>query len=592
MLKRVLVLFVVVALVNATMYCTRKVRKEPDDLSRRLEKITGLILPGNDTLRFSAEGASYNPRSGFVVGVSDEGKDVGINIRELDMILVERSSDGEPAEIGVTPRKYVQRDKSVRKTNIAGVVLKSGESITFSESGGRYDDEKNIIVGTDERFMPREIDINEVDYVYVRQANTFGTIAAVAVVAAAVTVIILVIADEDPEPAPATSGSGGQSCPFVYSWTGTEFALDAEPLTGATNRSLARTDYSVLELGVPTAGGYDLLITNEMLEKQYLDHMSLLIVTHPDSTAVAPDLDGNFLTYADPRAPIRAIDELGRSLLDRVRENDGVYWQSEMALPAADEEFTPRHDLTFEFAVPTGATRGRLVYRVGTSLWGAEMVRKMYEARGNELQSWYREMEAGSMQAFQALQFLDREELYWLKLEVGGEESRWVGGVLAGGGPFVTELRTIDISIPENIGATMTLKLRPPRGFWTIDYLGMDFGDYGEATATEIPLSAAIDESGRDVSMKLQAQDEDYYVMPATDTWAKLSYDVSPVLLEQHHTVALKSTGYYQLILPEKGPADTALISRMLQTPGAIVRHSLEEYARWQDSLNAVIALE
>ena len=75
-----------------------------------------------------------------------------------------------------------------------------------------------------------------------------------------------------------------QSCPFIYSWNGSEYVFDAEPYGGAVTRGLERDDYSELENLRAENGLYRLMVTNEVPETQYTNLMELQVVDHPAAT--------------------------------------------------------------------------------------------------------------------------------------------------------------------------------------------------------------------------------------------------------------------------------------------------------------------
>src|SRR5262249_13361879 len=133
------------------------------------------------------------------------------------------------------------------------------------------------------------------------KARTIGLIAAVAVGAFA-TVVAIALATK-------------QSCPFIYSWDGSEYVFDAEPYGGAVKRGLERDDYSELEHLRAEKGLYRMMVTNEVPETQYTNLMELQVVDHPPATRVVADEWGGFHVLAERQGPISARDNQGRDLL-------------------------------------------------------------------------------------------------------------------------------------------------------------------------------------------------------------------------------------------------------------------------------------
>jgi hypothetical protein len=62
-------------------------------------------------------------------------------------------------------------------------------------------------------------------------------------------------------------------------------------------------------------------------------------------------------------------------------------------------------------------------------------------------------------------------------------------------------------------------------GFWTIDYLAVEY-EYAPAPKfQEVPFVQAIDHLDQDVTEAMMQVDGSYYVMPEVGDWAKLSFN-------------------------------------------------------------------
>jgi tetratricopeptide (TPR) repeat protein len=135
------------------------------------------------------------------------------------------------------------------------------------------------------------------------------------------------------------------SCPWVFAWDGnsmgfvTDFLwrsplglrINAEDTAGVT-----QTEDWVRIRGdqlVPRDGKYDVRITAELWETHFFDHVSLLVVDHPEGTEVLvderfspsqpPSLDVNVMGALSPVA--RAWDERGQDVTSLVTQRDGRY---------------------------------------------------------------------------------------------------------------------------------------------------------------------------------------------------------------------------------------------------------------------------
>ena len=167
---------------------------------------------------------------------------------------------------------------------IVGITTSAGRDVRFDPPGAS-------ISGNSLRAAvaskPFDIPLGEVQRYWVERqeiskVRTIGLVAGVA--AGTVALIAGIVA--------ATK----QSCPFVYSWNGTEYLFDAEPYGGAIARGLEKDDYSELEHVREQGGRYRLRITNEVDEKQFTNLMELWVIDHAPGTRVLADQDGHVHT--------------------------------------------------------------------------------------------------------------------------------------------------------------------------------------------------------------------------------------------------------------------------------------------------------
>src|SRR5215472_17229935 len=126
------------------------------------------------------------------------------------------------------------------KEKIVGITTANGESVSFDPPGGSIKD-KTLRASVNK--TPYEIPLDQVQRYWVKRkelskGRTVGLVAAVALVG----VIAGVAATHS-----GSSSSTKSSCPFIYSWNGSEYVLDAESYGGAITRGLERDDYSELE---------------------------------------------------------------------------------------------------------------------------------------------------------------------------------------------------------------------------------------------------------------------------------------------------------------------------------------------------------
>ncbi len=137
------------------------------------------------------------------------------------------------------------------------------------------------------------------------------------------------------------------SCPFVYTWNGEQFSFLTDCLWGAP-LGLQVDDGVVVPsreweyLRIPgermkaDEQGYRLMLTEELWEAAYFDHVELLAIDHPpdvevySNEKVGPASIAEFRvhTVRNKRFPARVIDSQGRDCAELLREADGRFVQA------------------------------------------------------------------------------------------------------------------------------------------------------------------------------------------------------------------------------------------------------------------------
>ena len=388
--------------------------------------------------------------------------------------------------------------------------------------------------------------------------------------------VALTIAALTYDPPPPTI-SGGESCPFVYSWNGSEFLFNAEPFGGALTLGLQRDDYNVMPDLASEDGSYRLLMINQMDETQMTNLAELWAVTHAPGTQVLPDEWGGLHTIAAAVPPSSAVTQTGTDLTKWVAADDGLIWEPR---PVADADGGLQDELVLTFPRPAGATEAKLVTRVGTSIWGSHMVRSILELRGSQVQEWYDLVDSSTSAADSVRAWAISEALYGAAVEVEGPTGWEAVGVMGGGGPYLAQARVIPLELSTTSGDVLRLRIRTTRGFWALNYFAVDYSADEVVAVDTLPVRAGTASNGSDLVSLLSSADSRYYEMPLTGDRAELQFADVPQRAGTERTVLLHTRGWYHLHLQSKSEPDTALLRRIETVPGATARYSAELYQR------------
>ena len=107
-------------------------------------------------------------------------------------------------------------------------------------------------------------------------------------------------------------GAGGGSCPYVYAWDGSRYALEGEAFGTSFGRALEATTTCMLPGARPQGDAVVVRLTNERPETHYVNSARLLAFeTDGNSTVLVDDRDRAW-PVTDPRPPIHPSRQASR----------------------------------------------------------------------------------------------------------------------------------------------------------------------------------------------------------------------------------------------------------------------------------------
>jgi parallel beta-helix repeat protein len=113
------------------------------------------------------------------------------------------------------------------------------------------------------------------------------------------------------------------SCPWVYTWNGTEYVKDNDIYSTARGPQNEYVDYYNISKPLEALdGSYYLQLRETEYEESYTDMAQLVTVDHSPEISVASDDKGNILTYSNPAAPVSAVDDEGADVTALVANQD------------------------------------------------------------------------------------------------------------------------------------------------------------------------------------------------------------------------------------------------------------------------------
>ena len=461
------------------------------------------------------------------------------------------------------------------------IVTKDGEKYIVN----RYKkfEDRIIIEGLTHYSIP----LNEVKMALVQIKKLNPVSSLIIIVPLVVLVILSIVESQEPPPPPS-----GESCPFIYSFNGEQYIFDGEPYGLSICEGLKRTEWCGLQNLKEVNGQYRILVINELNEIQYIDELKLLVVNHPKGVKVAPDILGGIHTISKPILPSRAYDKKGNDLIHYVSKNDWKFWQSRNEEKNPDRKNDLREELTFEFPKPKNVKKAKLIFNGRNTFLGSNSIKRYLSLHGNKVLELYNYMNNLGPLNFIMPTVHGREELYQLRIRIETKNDWKFKGIIHGGGPYISAEKIYPLDISDITGNKLKIKLTPPAGFWTIDYIAVDYSEDLPIEVTEVEAIEAIDHNGQDMREVLTKNDKNYLIMPNIADRSELVFESPPHLDGMDRSVILKANGYYDIHLESSGEPQTELLERFQAEPGFVVQYMFKEYRKWEKNYLRKIGIE
>jgi hypothetical protein len=510
--------------------------------------------------------------------ITTEGRNIPFGPKHPAHFLV----DGSAVQ-GVTMQEFAVEKKDIKSTRRD----KNGRILGLETSDGRTykavsatEEADRVLIRAD---APILIPYADIQQVWLKKSDsTANVIVALLVVGGAVAAGFAIAhglknADLGPE---------WESCPFVYSFDGERYVLDAEPYGMAITEGLKRVEWVELSNLRETDGKYRVLLANELDETQYTDELKLVAVDHAQGTKIAPDIAGRMHTFARPLAPTRAVDQKGRDILPFVAADDLVFWVSRLAEKTPDDPVM-RDELVFEFPKPAGAKRAKLLANVWTTQWASRSARLLLDLYGSSLPEAYADVDRHGPTYGKVLQWMANEEIATLKVWVETASGWKARSMIYGGAPVITKDKAYVLDVTDVPGETLRIKLRPPVNCWMVNALAVDYDEDQLFETAEIAAETALGPEGKDVREELAANDRSYLEAPSRGERTALVFAAPPLKQGLERTVFVKASGYYRIHVDPLGEPRTELIERVFKEPDFAARLAFRDYRQWEAAVLA-----
>jgi hypothetical protein len=359
------------------------------------------------------------------------------------------------------------------------------------------------------------------------------------------------------------------SCPFIYSYNGTDYIFTGEIFSGATQPGLERDDYLLLPSVASMDGAYKVKITNEVHEIQSINFAGLVVIDHSKNNSVLIDKYGIPYSVNKPVSPVEAKCAGGNNVLPLIADRDSLFYsgnETKVGKNGIDE-------IVIKFIKPENAQSSKLIIRAKNSFWLDVLISKVHKLFGERYNS-YSLKEAKSPGNKLRKWQLDQKIPLSVYIEKNG---RWeFVDYFNIAGPMALRDDILPLNLEGINSDTIKIKLNTGFLFWDIDFAGMDFSKNEIMKPVTVPVKTAIDNNNVDISGSLLNPDQDYYVQKKTGDEAFLTFETL-VQKESNRSVFLHTRGYYQILREQAGKADKKKL-KTFRKPNSVPAFSKETF--------------
>ncbi|MCO6476039.1 MAG: hypothetical protein J5I94_05420, partial [Phaeodactylibacter sp.] len=347
------------------------------------------------------------------------------------------------------------------------------------------------------------------------------------------------------------------SCPYIYTYDGEAYLFQGEIYGGAIQRNLERHDFMPLPLLQPVDGEYRLRLSNELKERQYTNLAELVVVNHPEGSAVLLDSRGRPQLFSNPIPPQQALSEGGADLSAVLRSTD----RAAFLFNEAEPEEKAVH---LSFPKPEGACTARLLLNAKNTLWLDYLFGEFSQKFGSFHDTWLdKQAQLPAEEHWRQTVEQEFPLSIYLNTQNGWELVEHLPTV----GPLAARDFAIPIDLNKVSGDQVELRLQTGFFFWEIDYAAMDFTDPQAMDISRLQTTLAVDQDGVDRRAELAADDEHYFAQPEPGMVAELRFPTVPVPEGKEQSVFLHAKGYYEHVRDYRGIPDFSEL-RKFRAPG------------------------
>jgi hypothetical protein len=349
--------------------------------------------------------------------------------------------------------------------------------------------------------------------------------------------------------------------PFVYSFDGKQYQLEAEAYPEAQFKAWERTDYLMLEHLVPVKEEYRLKIVSER-EKNYVNELRLLIVDHPAGTKLLPGEDGRLYTLSNPGEPLSALDKKLNSILPLINKRDDKSWGASFSLLSSLMKGPDWDWINLSFNRPKNLLRAKLLIEAVNTPQASLMERNYLAEKEYGSGKGIKKMEELPEELQEFRQW--KEENLTLQIRLWNGDTWELMAKVRPVGSRAGRKLVFPLDAGKVRGEYIKLRLKTTSLVWRVDRVAIDYSLERDIAVKEGRLIEAPSSSGNRLSGLLRRMDDKYYVAGEGES-AEFIFRAIPEIKGYQRSYLMKIGGYYQAQSPEPGEEILDELNRVLK---------------------------
>ena len=337
--------------------------------------------------------------------------------------------------------------------------------------------------------------------------------------------------------------SGGGSCPYIYSFDGTEFKRDAEAFGTSISKALEGETFSVLPSLTAVDGNLTVRVSNERPETHMINRIQLFAADAGTAQSVVIDNNNNCLPVFHPISPRSAHDQSGKNILNEITTRDLHYWRSDMQNTTAFSGF--RDQVEAEFDLPANASSATIIIDAINS----DLITDVYSTVGGLLGD-------ATLEFYNALEHdtqLQSDMREWindckLKIEIGDGDQWKDAGTILPEATLVPFTRAIRIDNITALQRPLRVRLSSLTDVWRLNAVAVDYSPVRPLPMVELPMTSDLTQKLRDA---LASDDSSYATLLPPDQF-DARFDAAPTTDMQHPVYIFAAKGYLYEWFPKQ----------------------------------------